>query len=89
MHQTLTMKHAMVWRIEEGAPVKKEQDKVATMDYKHVAGVVDPSLWNTAFTKVIWSAKWTCQGLVPVRPNVVVIKTVKVKPGMVLPLLPL
>ena len=51
MHQTLTMKHAMVWRIEDGAPVKKEQDKVATMDYRHVAGVVDPSLWNTAFTK--------------------------------------
>ena len=89
MHQTLTVKHAMVWKIEEGAPVKKEQDKVATMDYRHVAGVVDPSLWNTAFTKVIWSAKWSCKGLCPVRPNVVVIKTVKVKPGMVLPLLPL
>ena len=85
-HQTLTLNHEMNWKIDAGAPVKREDGKVSTMDYKHVASAVPFNNWNNGITSIVWTMRWTMNGLAPVRPNVALLKSIKVSPGMALPL---
>ena len=76
----------MNWKIDPGAPVKHEDGKVSTMDYKHVAGAVPFNNWNNGITSVVWTMRWTMNGLAPVRPSVALLKSIKVSADMALPL---
>ena len=84
--QALILKHEMNWKIDPGAPVKHEDGKVSTMDYKHVAGAVPFNNWNNGITSVVWTMRWTMNGLAPVRPSVALLKSIKVSADMALPL---
>ena len=79
-YQTMEVKHAMIWRPEEGAPIIEIEGK-QTMDYKHAAASIPVKMWNTNLSQVMWSVKWTTSGLTPVRPSVVLRRPLKLKAG--------
>ena len=86
-HQKLKVKHAMIWKSEEGAPVKQEEGAThTTMDYRHLAGAVPVHLRDNPTTCCVWTMRWTLGGLAPVRPSVALVQAVSVPAGKALPL---
>ena len=81
------MKHDMVWRLDVGAPVKKDDSAhFPTMDHKHFAGAVPTNLWANGVTDFVWTVRSTLNGLTPVRPAVVLVVATNVTAGKALPL---
>ena len=85
-HQTLQLKHAMVWKPEPGATLKDPKPNATggnppeppSMEYKHAAGAIPSKLWNTSLTAVVWSVRWATTGLAPIRPQVVLTQQLQV-----------
>ena len=74
---TVAVKYKQWWKIEQ-APVKKETKDVKQI---HAAGLVEPSVWETSFTKIIFQMKWAARGFAPVRPLVVTTAVMTIPPA--------
>ena len=84
-HQKLEVKHVMLWRPEQGAPVKEEPGQTS-MNHQHAAGAIDVAKWGTPQTSIVWTMKWCTTGLTPVRPQVVLTRQVELNVGEALPI---
>ena len=47
----------------------------------NIASLVPVQKWTTDLTEIVWSVKWNLNGLIPVRPLVVLSSAGSLKPG--------
>lgn len=78
---SLTLKHSVVFRLPASGEAEGGSGVLPSLLQTHVAARVDAALWNSSFTKTVWSVKWTANGLGPVRPHVVFTAPVTIAVG--------
>jgi hypothetical protein len=80
-HQKFDLKTSMLWT-PETTKVKDEPDSTSLrMDNKHAASAVPFDVWDNSLTTVVWFVRWVSQGLVPVRPIVILRTSVVIPAG--------
>lgn len=78
----LEVKHAVKFKpapstVAEG-PV---EDMLPTILQTQVAARVNNNVWTNTITSIVWSVKWSQNGLMPVRPHVVLLEPVTLAIG--------
>ena len=82
---TLKRSH-QVWFIpQNGAPVAGdeggEEESQPTTGQQNAAKLIPNAVWGNHATKIVFSVKWGVSGLMPIRPQVVLIKDVDLPPA--------
>lgn len=77
----LAQKHHVVFQPQASQQVTEvEGGGVATLQ-ANAAALVPAGLWQTVYTKLVWSMVWKSKGLMPIRPQIIFTFSGEVLPG--------
>ncbi len=62
---------------------EEERDKFKVVQ-SNIGGLISVQSWNTTVTQIVWVAKWSKKGLMPVAPRVLLARGACIEVGQAL-----